>query len=317
MNDFFTPSRVARRRAEEVSAPPRPIWRIIGSLPLLVLIVLLAWAPTVAWFTSGTSVGDRIASGTWATLMHADKSSLSFPGPLGESFTGSFRLTSLASVPLNIWPKWEGGGSGPTVSMPSTIIPGHPVTVTLTGPYADYSGTLKIVIGSQSYDWGVLSIAVTVTTRPIETVVTVDFPYQIMETGTGAPKIDVLNLTPAVGANPITVTVAIEQFPKPSDLPDVVKQVSLVNPAAPPWEIDLGAPTIEERTLALYLSEVYKGYPICVQMTMRATDPNITGSIVKYVTLAHEGNNKRGLNDPDPPPYPSQCVLPDGVPHTP
>ncbi|MFZ5827752.1 MAG: hypothetical protein ACOY94_25900 [Bacillota bacterium] len=300
-------SRIERRRARETAAalrPPRPLWRLFGTLPLLALALLLLVNTTLAWFTAQTSLGDStMTSGTFATLMDLSTTEISVSGLLGDSYTESFTVTSKAKVPLPIKAVWQGTVWGPNVQLSASTInpPGSPdnvVTITLSGAYSDFSGTLLVWIGSHEYDWGPLAVQVTGITYKIEELISAEVGVPRC-TGTAAPWFDhnpVLKLTRVPGALAPQIDFTLSQSPAPPD----ADQVYLYDGRPRNGGQIIASMPPSQTSVDLYLGvdDVLHYSPIDVTITLSSPPVWVNGSLSYTFTMQHCGDDSNGDQGP-------------------
>jgi hypothetical protein len=169
------PRRSLRHRPRpllEQARAPRPTWRLLFVLPLLFIFTLMGVKTSAAWFTSTAPPvsSPAITSGSFSKLMDVT-GGLSFTGTVGGTYSGSITVTSKAEVSLPINATWQGPIPGrPTTLTPTATNinpenPGKSVTFSVGGTYSDWTGALRIAIGSNNFDW--VDIPVTVSAQPV------------------------------------------------------------------------------------------------------------------------------------------------------
>lgn len=282
-------TRTYRRQIAEVSRPPRPLWRVVGTLPLLTLAVLLLMRTTFAWFADGTfDTGSAFASGTFTTLMVLSSDQVAFDGYIGDAYSGSFTVTSTATVPLPIRVIYQGSGGGPDVLTISNslIQPGETLTVSISGTYSsNFDGDAVLIIGSADYDQGAHRVQLTARARELDNLIVVSQIASAFLGSAGDPQISNELFALVTSPTPVQVNAAVSQTPLasaspsgPSDIyPVIVDPISFTATA-----------TAQE--LRFNIARLAPGKPICVSVTFSSPDTWVTGEKIIYFVVAHQGD---------------------------
>lgn len=321
---------------------------------MLLLGSLLGVHSSGAWFTSDQPVTGAFQSGNWASLMNPDTApALSFTGftwngsterfhmsgLIWDAYSGTFSVTSEAGVRMNLYLEMDAGGPaikyGNTLLTPTTAVPidpGQSLTFTLTGSFADWSGNLRIVLGSGQFDWITVPLTIEAAPRTIETFIEIKAPKLLFCDGIAAPHfedLELMTIKSAPSMPPIPLQLALLQsnpyspYPTPGPGPHINLVVDLLQPTAqttgapavgsPPTG---GTPTLSQlfwssgsaERVRVRQESTNQGNPTTLRLTLSSPSPNVQGSVSYDFTLAHANSHVcqlHGSGDKAPLPSPT------------
>lgn len=323
--------RLFRRRSQL----PGTLWRTLAIAPMLLLGSLLGVHSSGAWFTSDQPVTGAFQSGNWASLMNPDTApALSFTGftwdgsrfrtsgLIWDAYSGTFSVTSEAGVRVNLYLEMDAGGPavkyGNTLLTPTTAVPidpGQSLTFTLSGSFSDWSGNLRIFLGSGQFDWITVPLTVEAAPRTIETFIEIKAPKLIFCDGIAAPHfedVELMTIRSAPGMPPIPLQLALLQsnpyspYPTPGPGPHINLIVDLLQPTTQTTGLPAvgsppvgGTPTLSElfwssgsaERVRVHQESTNQGNPTTLRVTLSSPSADVQGSVSYDFTLAHANSH--------------------------